>query len=163
MIVYKMINMKNKNTAIEICSALLVVLFTYAASSKLLDYDQSKLQMMKQLVPAATAPILTWLVPATELLIVGLLLFKRTRLIGLYASGILMGMFSLYIAVAMSGWFGSRPCSCGGVLKHLNYWQHLVFNLAFVGVAVMGVLISRKANRREISEIRPSLQVKARK
>lgn len=131
--------MKHKNKLIDICTFLLVLMFTYAASSKLLDYDNSKLSMMKQLIPAGTAPTLTWLVPVTELAIVGLLLFKQTRLIGLWAAGILMFAFSAYIAVAMSGLFGRRPCACGGIISQLGYWGHLVFNLAFVGVAVMGI------------------------
>lgn len=135
----------------DLCTVLLVLLFTYAACSKLIDYDQSKLQMAKQLLPAGAAPVLTWLVPAIELLIAGLLLFNNTRLPGLYASAILMAMFSLYIGIAMSGWFGARPCSCGGILHYLNYWQHLLFNLAFVGVAVLGVKWEQNLKRKEVT------------
>ncbi|MDR6786466.1 putative oxidoreductase [Pedobacter africanus] len=142
--------MKLKNILIDICTLLLVLLFTYAAASKLLDYDQSKLQMTKQLIPAGTAPVLTWLVPVAELLVVGLLLFKRTRLVGLYASAVLMAMFSVYIAVAMSGWFGRRPCSCGGILSNMGYWEHLLFNVLFVGVAVTAIVMSREVKRRDI-------------
>lgn len=129
---------------IQMIDGILIVLFTYAALSKLLDYDQSKLQMAKQLLPAGIAPVLTWLIPVIELLIVGLLLFKQTRRPGLYAAAILMTMFSVYIAIAMSGWFGARACNCGGILRNLNYWQHLVFNVFIVALAVLGVLFLPK-------------------
>lgn len=135
--------MKTKKIAIDICMMLLVLMFTYAACSKLMDYDNSKLSMMKQLIPAGTAPTLTWLVPVIELLIVILLLFNKTRLLGLYASAILMAMFSAYIAIALSGLFGHRACSCGGILSHMGYWGHLVFNLVFVGIALMGIKLEK--------------------
>ena len=139
----KFITGKYKNTLTEVCMVLLILLFVYAASSKLMNYEQSRMQMMKQLLPAGTAPVLTWLVPVTELLIAVLLFIKRTRLCGFYAAAFLMTVFSVYIAVAMSGWFGQRPCSCGGVIRYLNYWQHLVFNLVFVGVGIVGAGVAR--------------------
>lgn len=138
--------MKTKDWVIEIVAGLLILMFTYAASIKLMEYDQSKLQMMKQLIPAGTAPVLTWLVPVAELTIVGLLLFKKTRLIGLYASAGLMLLFSGYIAVAMSGWLGQKPCGCGGILEHMSYWQHLVFNLFFVGAAIASIILQKRSN-----------------
>ncbi|MBB5441254.1 putative membrane protein YphA (DoxX/SURF4 family) [Pedobacter sp. AK017] len=132
---------------IEFIAAACAVLFFYAATSKLLDYELSRRQMLNQVFPVVVAKILVWAVPVAELIIAGLLLYKPTRLKGFYAFTGLMLAFTLYIAVAMSGVFGRTPCSCGGILRHMGYWIHLVFNLFFVGVAIVGIVLDTKRRR----------------
>jgi phage shock protein PspC (stress-responsive transcriptional regulator) len=33
------------------------------------------------------------------------------------------------------------PCSCGGVLQQLSWKQHLIFNLFFLLLAVVGIVL----------------------
>jgi len=125
-------------------AALLAVMFFYAACSKLIDMPLTRFQMHGQVFPKNLADVLAWLVPLTELMITLSLLLSPTRLLGFYASLSLLLLFSIYIAITMSGAFGKIPCSCGGVLGNLGYWTHLVFNLGFMFLAGLGIAIEQR-------------------
>lgn len=131
----------------QTCAALLAIMFTYAALSKLANYQLSREQMLNQIFPDTIAVQLTWSVPVLELLITISLVLRTTIRKGLYASLLLLTAFSLYISLTMSGIFGSVPCSCGGILKNLGYTTHLLFNLFFILLAVIGI----KADQRWIT------------
>ncbi|RYF12424.1 MAG: hypothetical protein EOO42_20135, partial [Flavobacteriales bacterium] len=115
-----------RNFIIQISTAALATLFCYAALSKLFSYEQSKTEMLHQVFPVAWALVLSWLIPTVELMVVLLLLFKATQTLGLWASALLLFLFSIYIAVVMTSIFGRVPCSCGGILKNMSYGTHLV-------------------------------------
>src|SRR5665647_1513697 len=122
--------MKQK-VAIEIISSLLILLFVYAALSKLIDYNAFKVQLKNSLWLRSFAVIIAWLVPATELAISFILTIKVTRIFGLYASLLLLMIFTIYISgMLLSG--KHLPCSCGGVIQQLSWRQHLLFNLFFI-------------------------------
>lgn len=122
-------------------AVVIALLLFYAAMSKLLNYEMSKDEMLNQVFPEKIALQLVWLVPLTELTICGLLLNTHTIMIGFYASALLMASFSIYISIAMTGIFGRIPCSCGGILEYMSYRTHLVFNLFFLGLALLGIAI----------------------
>ncbi|MDG3583367.1 DoxX family protein [Galbibacter sp. CAA-3] len=84
---------------------------------------------------------LAWLVPVLELLIVGLLVFPRTRLLGLMGAFTLMVMFTVYIYIILN-YASYVPCSCGGVLEKLGWGEHLVFNMAFIFLALLAIYIA---------------------
>ena len=128
-----------QDTAIKIICTLLVFLFVYAAVSKLADVTTFAADMRNQPFPAFAKPILVWAVPMTELIIAALLIFDTTRLMGLYASLILMVAFTSYTGVVLLHFFKYVPCSCGGVIKNLSWQQHLVFNLFFVTISLLGI------------------------
>lgn len=132
---------------IQLISCLLILLWVYAAVSKLINYEQSRMQMMNQVFPASINEILLWAVPLLELLISGLLLFHGTRKVGLLLSAILLFLFSGYVLLVMLNVFGRIPCSCGGVISKLNWEQHLVFNLVFLLLALLGFGIELKERR----------------
>lgn len=134
----------NKENQLNSISGILAVLFFYAAVSKLMNYDQSKQEMLNQVFPRSIGEVLTWLVPTVELLLVGILLFTTTRLMGLWLSLILMIAFTLYIGIVMTGVFGRVPCSCGSLLKNMPYSIHLFFNIFFVALAGLGIYIEKR-------------------
>lgn len=134
---------KRRELIIEIISALFVVLFVYAAATKLMDYDKFRLQIGQSPVLTAFAGTVVWLVPAIEVGIAMLLMTKRFRLAGLYASFSLMVMFTAYIVV-ITRFSEYTPCSCGGVLEKLSWDEHLVFNAGFVLLASMAIVIYPK-------------------
>jgi len=129
-----------QETAIKIICTLLVFLFVYASVSKFVSLATFISDMNNQPFPAFIIPVLVWAVPLTELAIVMLLIFDTTRLIGLYASFIVMIAFTLYTAVVLLHFFKYIPCSCGGIIKNLSWQQHLVFNLFFVLISLIGIL-----------------------
>jgi hypothetical protein len=129
--------MKRKALA-EIIVALLVLLFTYAAVTKLLDYSTFRLQLGRSPFITQFAGTVAWALPLGELLVALALVFKRTRLLGLYASLFLMTMFTAYIyAILNLSYY--VPCSCGGVLSKMTWDQHLWFNIFFVGLSIGGI------------------------
>lgn len=127
---------KAKEILIDVAIGLLVAMFTYAALSKLLDYEEARTAMANQVFPTPVSEILTWLIPTIELLIVGGLLYRPTRIGGLKAAIALLSVFTIYIAVVMSNLFGRIPCSCGGIISELSYTGHIVFNLIFLFIAL---------------------------
>lgn len=135
---------KRTELAVSTIAVLLALLFLYAGMSKLLDYDKSKQEMLNQVFPRAVALQLVWLVPMVELVIMTGLLVNATRLMALWASALLLTAFSLYISITMSGVFGRVPCSCGGILKDMDYWTHLGFNIIFIVMAVLGIALEKQ-------------------
>ncbi len=124
---------------IQIVSILFILLFIYAAVSKLLDIDNFKNQMSQSPLITDFAEILSITTPLSEIVISILLFTDRWRLIGLYGSTALMMLFSAYI-VAITQSSSYVPCSCGGVLQVLTWNQHLLFNVCFVLISAVTIL-----------------------
>ena len=131
---------KIKNSFVLIVNYLYVLLFVYAAVSKLLDYENFQVQLGQSPLLSAYASIISWLVPAIELFIVFLILLPTTRLFGLFGSFILMVMFTVYIYLILT-YSSFVPCSCGGVLEKMTWNQHLLFNIAFIIQVVLAILL----------------------
>ena len=129
---------------IECISALLILLFLYASLSKFIDFKTFTGEMNNQPLPNSWTPFLVWFIPCTEIAISLALLFEYTRLLGLYASLVLMGLFTIYTVIILLHFFSYVPCSCGGVIKRLTWGQHLVFNLFFVALSVYGITLQRR-------------------
>jgi hypothetical protein len=136
--------MFKKQVMIECIVALLVMLFLYASISKFLDFKTFIDQMNNQPLPNSWTPFLVWGIPCLEIGISIALLFEYTRLLGLYASLILMILFTIYTSIVLFHFFPYVPCSCGGVIQKLTWRQHLVFNLFFVTLSVLGIIQQRK-------------------
>ncbi|WP_072362987.1 MauE/DoxX family redox-associated membrane protein [Chitinophaga sancti] len=128
---------------IEIISALLIFLFVYTSISKLMDYTVFNRQLSQSPFITQYANIVSWALPLGELLIAGMLLGNKTRLAGLYCSFFLLCLFTFYLA-AMLRYSPYIPCSCGGVLQHLSWQAHIIFNSAFIILTIIGVLLHVK-------------------
>ena len=138
--------LSKRELVVEVIVFMFVVLFLYAAGSKLTEYKQFVGQMGKSPLLTDFAPTLAWLVPVVEIIVSILLIVHRTKLTGLYASFGLMLLFTLYIAAILS-FSKELPCSCGGILSMFGWRQHLVFNIAFVGLAVVGIVLMHKETK----------------
>jgi putative oxidoreductase len=132
---------------INIISFLLILLFVYTAMSKLMDFEQFKTQMFNQALPREVATILIWTLPGLELLTAVMLFFEQTRLLGYYLSAVLLCLFTAYIALVLLHSFSRIPCSCGGVIKALGWKTHLVFNLFFLLLSILGIFIINRERR----------------
>lgn len=131
---------KSKRIVVEVISYLFIALFIYAAANKLFEFERFKAQMGQSAMLTSYASILAWAIPCLEVMIALLLFLSRTLLIGLYMSFSLMVLFSAYIGILlMSG--EHLPCSCGGVLQQMSWSQHLVFNLGFVGLGFVAIIL----------------------
>ncbi|MBX2968257.1 MAG: hypothetical protein KF803_02715 [Cyclobacteriaceae bacterium] len=122
---------------------LYIVLLVYAAVTKLLDHEKFVVQVGQSPILTDYAVFLAWAVPLVELVISALLIVPGTRLVGLYAGFSLLVMFTTYIVLA-SRFSDFVPCSCGGVLEGMTWTQHLFFNVAFVLMGIIGILLYPK-------------------
>ncbi|BAV10087.1 hypothetical protein SAMN05421788_1011516 [Filimonas lacunae] len=136
--------MKRKELCLEVISWLLFILFVYTASTKLIHYKLTISNMNNQPFDNKYSSLLTFGLPIVEFIIAGLLIFKKTMLSGLWSFLGLMALFTGYIILIKVNYYGRIPCSCGGVISGFNWTQHLFFNLAFIGLAIIGILLHKQ-------------------
>jgi hypothetical protein len=145
-----------KSMAAAIISSIFVFVFAYTAFSKLSDMNKFRFTM-RQVAVSVTgqrraapenhnqlpayifmgAGVVAWTVPLTELAIVLLLFFSKTRRAGLFASVLLLTVFTTFLLAMLL--FGKEiPCGCGGVIAHLGWWEHVAFNLGLMMLGLAG-------------------------
>jgi uncharacterized membrane protein YphA (DoxX/SURF4 family) len=125
--------------SLEVISFSLIFLFMYAAISKLIDYDKFIVQLSQSPILTGHAKIFSIAVPAMEIAICALLAVHRTRQVALYMSFTLMVMFTSYI-VLITKYSDYTPCSCGGILDSLDWTEHLIFNIFFCVLTLIGII-----------------------
>lgn len=126
--------------AIFIISLMYILLFVYAAVSKLLDFENFQVQLGQSTLVGFLAGFVSYTVIIAELAIASLLVFPITRRFALYLGYTLMVLFTLYIYFILH-YSSNIPCSCGGVIEKLTWDQHLLFNLAFVVLGGTALLL----------------------
>jgi len=132
-----------RQIVIELVSFLFILLFVYAAMSKVSHFQRFEVQVSQSPILTNIAWPVALGIPLVEIFIALMLALPRFRLIALYASFSLMVIFTVYIIVIMN--FSSYvPCSCGGILSSMSWGTHLVFNVFFVALAVVGVLLQER-------------------
>ncbi|WP_118196895.1 MauE/DoxX family redox-associated membrane protein [Albibacterium indicum] len=140
--------MERRSIIVHVCSTLLIILWVYTALSKVADVEVFASQLSRQPEPVSTlAPILVWVLPLVELVAATMLMFAQTRKSGLLLSSFLMLGFTVYVALAVIGYWEDIPCSCGGVLNRLGWKDHLWFNLFFLMTAALGLAAERHSKR----------------
>ena len=123
---------------ISATSALLIILWVYAAGTKLVDHQVFLSALSRQPLPHWSVPILAISLPLTEIAVAIFLCVDHLQSLGFLLSLLLMVLFTLYVTIALSGAFGTIPCSCGGIISALKWKGHLLFNLAYTLVAWLG-------------------------
>lgn len=133
-------SVRTRNIIVETICLLFILLFVYAGLSKLLDFENFRLQLGQSPIVSAFAGVIAWMIPALELLIALLLVLKGLRFTGLFCALSLMVMFTAYIFIILN-YSSSVPCSCGGILEKMGWKEHLLFNVVFIVLAAAGILI----------------------
>jgi len=133
--------LKLSNCIVPIVTVLLIVLWTYASLSKLLDYQNFRLQLGKSPLLTGFEGMVAAGVPLLEICIAVLLAVKRTATLGLYASLALLSLFTAYLVVILNYSY-YIPCSCGGILQGLSWKSHIMFNGCFLALAAAAVIFS---------------------
>lgn len=132
---------RTKYVIIEIIAILYILLFVYAAVSKLLDFENFQVQLGQSPLLSAYAKVLSWLIPVIELIIALALTIDSFRFWGLYGALVMMTLFTSYIYIILN-FSTDVPCSCGGVLEKLGWTEHLIFNVIFMFLAIIGLWLS---------------------
>jgi hypothetical protein len=128
----------------EVIAHFFMILFLYTGIAKFAEFDVFQEQLHDSPLLSAGASILAWLVPISEFIIAGLLFFPRLRIIGFYASFVLMLCFTGYVIYLLTR-DEQLPCSCGGIIEELSWTGHLIFNSCSIGLALIGLIIERRA------------------
>lgn len=133
-------------------SYLFILLFVYAAVSKLIDHSQFYNDLRNSIFfgSPVVSKIISWGIPVIELGTAILLTIPKFNKIGLYASLILMIGFTLYIGGTLlmnELGIAALPCSCGGVISHLSWLQHLLFNTFCVLLGIFAIYLGTDKNK----------------
>jgi hypothetical protein len=117
---------------------IFMVLFVYTAVCKLADMHTFRDEIGGSPFLGPIAPYVAIALPFMELLVAAMLFVSSWRLKGLYASMILMGLFTLYF---IGNYFIDThlSCSCGGIIEDLSPQQHLLFNSISILLAWVGI------------------------
>lgn len=129
--------MKRK-TSFEIICCLFILLLVYTAVSKLLEIHSFRQVLSASPLLHNAAGIIAWGLPFVELMVAALLLFPSSQKTGLYATLMLMLVFTCYIGY-MLVFTPHLPCSCGGVLLNMSWRTHLVFNIGCILLILIGI------------------------
>jgi len=122
----------------DIISALFILLFVYTAISKLIEHESFKAVLSQSPLIGNKATILSWVLPILELFTAMLLFIPTMRKWGFAGSLILMLLFTCYITY-MILFARDLPCSCGGVVSAMTWPEHLIFNIFFTALSVIGL------------------------
>jgi hypothetical protein len=133
--------MKRKHLILLI-SYLFFGLFAYAAIAKLIDFGTFRAALGELQAFGKFSLLLSLSIPAAEILTAVALLIPVSRLAGFYASAVLMAVFTIYVLVLL---LSREPisCECGGLLEQLDLITHLWFNIGFLALGLIGLLLCR--------------------
>ena len=121
-------------------SWLCMGLFLYTAYAKIVDHTRFLRGLERVSLIGGAALVISFAVPAIEIVVAFLLLIPRTLRIGLYTFIGVMTTFTIYIGIAMI-WEKKLPCHCGGAIEKLSWAQHLWFNIGFIAIALFALLL----------------------
>lgn len=127
------------STSRQVLIYFFIILFVYAAVSKLTDFENFQVQVAQSPLLSAFATFIAYTTVIGELIIALMLCFQKSRLLGLYLFLGVMTAFTVYIFLILN-YSPFVPCSCGGVLEDLGWWEHLWFNGVVCLVCVLVIL-----------------------
>lgn len=116
-----------------------IILFVYAAVSKLADFENFRVQVAQSPLLSAFATFIAYATVITELIIASMLCFEKTKRLGLYLFLGMMSAFTVYIYLILN-YSPFVPCSCGGILEKMGWTEHLWFNIIITLLATAMVL-----------------------
>lgn len=134
--------MKKANQAtIEIISQILILLFLYTSVMKLSSPTQFLMAMRQVSILKPFSEILTIAIPTIEILLCILLISKKRKL-GLFLSTVLLTIFTIYVSYMLI-FIPKLPCSCGGIIQHMTWHQHLYFNISMTFLSALAFYLIR--------------------
>lgn len=130
-------------TLIEIIIILLLLLWIPVAYEKIIKFAEFKDGVFRQPIPLWLKNPVAHLVPVAEATTVVLLIFRRTRLWGLYCSLVLMIIFTCFIGLALVGVYKNALCHCGAVITGMSWPMHFFFNFFFLTLSAYGIYLTK--------------------
>ena len=143
-----------KSALVETFSFLLIVLFVYTCSSKLIDFQKFVTQLSRHpFIGGFPLPVAIGVI-TSELTVALLLVFPATKRIGFGGSAALLTVFTLYLTVMLSS-HRHLPCACGGVIRYMSWKEHIFFNLFFLIISLLGIAFTiNRGSRKPVEKSR---------
>lgn len=135
-----------KKLFVFIATGIMILLFCYTAISKLLDFEKFQVQIATSPLLNGSFQFLPYIIIIVEVIIAGLLCYRKTRTIGLIGSLILMLIFTGYITLLLNT-SKNLPCNCSGILEKMSWRQHLYFNIGCVVLTIIALGLNLKYSR----------------
>jgi len=130
-----------KAATAAIISWMCMALFLYTAYAKIEDHQRFLGGLQNVHLIGGMAWPISFLVPIVEILVAVLLLIPKARRAGFYGFITTMLLFTGYI-ISVLIWEKHLPCHCGGAVEKLSWTQHILFNAAFILLAIVGVRLT---------------------
>lgn len=138
---FRLSNSAREQAVLGIC-LISIFLFLFSAYEKLVDHQRFYQGLSRVSIIGSKAEIISYAVPLLEVSISILLIIPKTQRKGLYGFVALMGTFTVYI-FGMWLWAPNLPCHCNLIVEKLSWGQHIWFNLVFLGLAIIGLLLNK--------------------
>lgn len=120
---------------------LFIALWAYASFPKFLNMKRFHYVMLSQLIPKWLANVLFVILPIFEIGILTILLFDKTRLLGMYLSFFTMLIFTIYIGGAAFNIYKIYLCPCGRLFSKMSWKKHFFVNLVLTIIALSGIFL----------------------
>ena len=132
-----------RSILVDSISFFFVLLFLYTATAKLMDLHSFREELLSSPLLGNFAGFIAWALPILEVLLCIVLLVPDWRLKGLYATFVLMVLFTGYV-ISILLIDNQLSCSCGGIVENLSPGQHIVFNSACILLSGVAIWVARK-------------------
>lgn len=144
--------MKTKTYITNSITLALLLLWIPVAIDKFINFDAFQSSMLQQPFGDTFAWVLIYTLPILEITTAVLLVFDRSRRLGMLLSSVLMIAFTGYVGLALLGTWGKLPCACGLIISGMSWMQHLWFNLLFMIISITGYILSTKWNKEQLKQ-----------
>lgn len=126
-----------------------ILFWLYSAGFKLYNFETFKQEMHSQVFSNGISNLLSYVIPAFEMMIAALLVYSATRLLGMTLSFLLMLIFTTYVGLALLDAYRYMPCNCIGLLGENAGWgTNFILNLFIAIVAAVGLILTFKHRER---------------
>lgn len=125
-----------------------IILFVYAAVSKLVDFENFQVQVAQSPLLSAFASFIAYATIIIEIVITLMLCFPKTQKFGLYLFLGMMTAFTVYIYLILN-YSPFVPCSCGGILEKMGWTEHLWFN-SIVSLLAVSIILHKNTTKATI-------------
>lgn len=128
-------------------ATLLVLLWALSSGGKVSDLTTFKRELSAQVFSDRFTDFLFYVIPTGEVIVALLLVYGRTRLTGFIFSFSILTIFTGYISLVLLSVFSKVPCACISLIPNMGFTFHLFFNLFFMAVSAIGIIVTKKERR----------------
>jgi hypothetical protein len=146
---------KIKNITAQLICMSIVILLTESSLEKLSHFSVFRMQLKQSpwILISANSLLWAWTIPMAELILSGLMLQVKTRILGCLGATVLFTSFLLYMLWIWS-LHKNLACGCNAFIEKLSIAQHVFVNIMLVILSVMGVFIHKTINSKKVIAIK---------